>query len=142
MSADSVDHYLTLASLFRKRGELDRAIKIHELLLKQPNLDAEVVKSCRLELAQDYILAGLLDSAEEHLVILVKAGFEEALDPILNLYSQTRDWRKGVHMFEAHPALFKSHLIVPPSPTFIAKRAIKRQTQVYSIKPRRSPMKR
>ncbi|WP_419147972.1 lipopolysaccharide assembly protein LapB [Pseudoalteromonas 'SMAR'] len=107
VSADSVDHYLTLASLFRKRGELDRAIKIHELLLKQPNLDAEVVKSCRLELAQDYILAGLLDSAEEHLVILVKAGFEEALDPILNLYSQTRDWRKGVHMFEAHPALFK-----------------------------------
>lgn len=109
VSADSVDHYLTLASLFRKRGELDRAIKIHELLLKQPNLDEEVVKSCRLELAQDYILAGLLDSAEEHLVILVKLGFREALDPILNLYSQTRDWRKGMHMYEAHSELFKKN---------------------------------
>ncbi|WP_440056059.1 lipopolysaccharide assembly protein LapB [Pseudoalteromonas sp. T1lg65] len=107
VSADSVEHYLTLATLFRKRGELDRAIKIHELLLKQPNLEKSLIHSCRLELAQDYILAGLLDSAEEHLVILIKDGFQDALDPMLNLYSQTRDWRKGIHMYEAHPELFR-----------------------------------
>ena len=72
VSADSVEHYLTLATLFRKRGELDRAIKIHELLLNQPNLSDVNTESCRLELAKDYILAGLLDSAEEHLIVLVK----------------------------------------------------------------------
>ncbi|NOU49273.1 lipopolysaccharide assembly protein LapB [Pseudoalteromonas sp. JBTF-M23] len=106
VSADSVEHYLTLATLFRKRGELDRAIKIHELLLNQPNLSASDMASCRLELAQDYILAGLLDSAEEHLVVLVKNHNVEALDPIINLYSQMRDWRKGINMYESHRELF------------------------------------
>ncbi|MDK1286192.1 lipopolysaccharide assembly protein LapB [Pseudoalteromonas umbrosa] len=106
VSADSVEHYLTLATLFRKRGELDRAIKIHELLIEQPNLDIELVKSCRLELAKDYIMAGLLDGAESNLVVLVKAGFEDALEPMIQLYSQTRDWQKGVNMYEAYSDLF------------------------------------
>jgi lipopolysaccharide biosynthesis regulator YciM len=41
VSANSVEHYLTLATLFRRRGELDRAIKVHELLLKQSSLSLE-----------------------------------------------------------------------------------------------------
>ncbi|OCQ23266.1 lipopolysaccharide assembly protein LapB [Pseudoalteromonas luteoviolacea] len=106
VSADSVEHYLTLATLFRKRGELDRAIKIHELLIEQPNLETELVKSCRLELAQDYVMAGLLDSAESNLVVLVKAGFADAREPIIQLYSQTRDWEKGINMYEAYSDLF------------------------------------
>ncbi|MBQ4832377.1 lipopolysaccharide assembly protein LapB [Pseudoalteromonas sp. MMG010] len=106
VSADSVDHYSTLATMFRRRGELDRAIKIHELLLKHPSLDEQQAANSRLELAEDYIMAGLLDSAEEHLVWLVKAGHEEALDPIITLYSQTREWEKGINMFEAHSELF------------------------------------
>ena len=51
-------------------------------------------------------MAGLLDGAEEHLVWLVKAGHEQALDPIITLYSQTREWEKGINMFEAHSELF------------------------------------
>ncbi|KAF7771462.1 hypothetical protein PCIT_a4041 [Pseudoalteromonas citrea] len=106
VSADSVEHYLTLATLFRKRGELDRAIKIHELLLNQPNLSDVNTESCRLELAKDYILAGLLDSAEEHLIVLVKNANKESLDLIINLYSQMREWHKGISMYEAHSDLF------------------------------------
>ncbi len=106
VSADSVEHYLTLATMFRKRGELDRAIKIHELLLKQPSLNAEQIASSRLELAQDYIMAGLLDSAEQHLLGLVKSGEKAALDPLLSLYQQTREWNKGIRVFEAHGKLF------------------------------------
>ncbi|CCQ11914.1 Heat shock (predicted periplasmic) protein YciM,precursor [Pseudoalteromonas luteoviolacea B = ATCC 29581] len=106
VSADTVEHYLTLASLFRKRGELDRAIKIHELLLKQPSLANEDLATNRLELALDYIMAGMLDSAEEHLVVLIKSGHNEAVDPILSLYSQLREWNKGVNMYEAHRNLF------------------------------------
>ncbi|MFC3034313.1 lipopolysaccharide assembly protein LapB [Pseudoalteromonas fenneropenaei] len=102
VSADTVEHYLTLASLFRKRGELDRAIKIHELLLKQPNLDPNDLAVNRLELAHDYILAGIFDSAEEHLVVLIKSGHKDAIDPILSLYSQMREWQKGINMYEAH----------------------------------------
>ncbi|MDC9511749.1 lipopolysaccharide assembly protein LapB [Pseudoalteromonas sp. CST5] len=106
VAADSVDHYSTLATMFRRRGELDRAIKIHELLLKHPSLNEQQAAASRLELAEDYIMAGLLDGAEEHLVWLVKAGHEQALDPIITLYSQTREWEKGINMFEAHSELF------------------------------------
>ena len=106
VAADSVEHYSTLATMFRRRGELDRAIKIHELLLKHPSLNQQQATASRLELAEDYIMAGLLDSAEEHLVWLVKAEHVDALDPILNLYSQTREWEKGINMFEAHSELF------------------------------------
>jgi lipopolysaccharide biosynthesis regulator YciM len=84
----------------------ERAIKIHELLLKHPSLDEQQAASSRLELAEDYIMAGLLDGAEEHLVWLVKAGYKEALEPIINLYSQTREWDKGINMYEAHSELF------------------------------------
>ena len=106
VAADSVEHYSTLATMFRRRGELDRAIKIHELLLKHPSLDEQQAATSRLELAEDYIMAGLLDGAEEHLVWLVKAGYKEALEPIINLYSQTREWEKGINMYEAHSELF------------------------------------
>ncbi|KPM84595.1 lipopolysaccharide assembly protein LapB [Pseudoalteromonas lipolytica] len=106
VAADSVEHYSTLATMFRRRGELDRAIKIHELLLKHPSLDEQQAATSRLELAEDYIMAGLLDGAEEHLVWLVKAGYKEALEPIINLYSQTREWEKGINMYEAHNELF------------------------------------
>lgn len=106
VAADSVEHYSTLATMFRRRGELDRAIKIHELLLKHPSLNEQQAATSRLELAEDYIMAGLLDGAEEHLVWLVKANHSDALEPILNLYSQTREWEKGINMFEAHSDLF------------------------------------
>ncbi|WP_372760852.1 lipopolysaccharide assembly protein LapB [Pseudoalteromonas sp.] len=106
VAADSVEHYSTLATMFRRRGELDRAIKIHELLLKHPSLNEQQATASRLELAEDYIMAGLLDSAEEHLVWLVKNGHPEALDPIITLYSQTREWQKGINMYEAYAELF------------------------------------
>ncbi|MBS3796589.1 lipopolysaccharide assembly protein LapB [Pseudoalteromonas sp. BDTF-M6] len=106
VSADSVEHYLTLATLFRRRGELDRAIKIHELLLEHPNLNDDQLTTCRLELAQDYILAGLLDSAEEHLLILIKQKRPQALEPLITLYSQTREWHKGIALHQRYAHLF------------------------------------
>jgi len=106
VAADSVEHYSTLATMFRRRGELDRAIKIHELLLKHPSLNEQQAAASRLELAEDYIMAGMLDGAEEHLVWLVKASHEQAVDPLLTLYAQTREWEKGINMFEAHSDLF------------------------------------
>ncbi|QTL34875.1 lipopolysaccharide assembly protein LapB [Pseudoalteromonas viridis] len=127
VSADSVEHYLILATLFRKRGELDRAIRIHELLLKQPSLDIQVIQSCKLALAEDYIMAGLLDSAEEHLVELVKADYEEALMPIIQLYSQTREWQKGVSMYESHADLFTEQVYCAAIANFYCEAALEYQ---------------
>ncbi|MCO7187718.1 MULTISPECIES: lipopolysaccharide assembly protein LapB [unclassified Pseudoalteromonas] len=129
VSADSVEHYLILATLFRKRGELDRAIRIHELLLKQPSLDKQIIQSCKLALAEDYIMAGLLDSAEEHLVELVKADYEEALTPIIQLYSQTREWQKGVNMYESHSDLFTEQVYCAAIANFYCEAALDSQGQ-------------
>ncbi len=108
VSADSVEHYLTLASLFRRRGEIDRAIKVHELLLKHPNLDDAQRRLSQRELATDYISAGLLDSAEQQLVELIEARDTLAVEPLLNVYQQTREWEKGVALYDSHTALFDS----------------------------------
>lgn len=129
VSADSVEHYLILATLFRKRGELDRAIRIHELLLKQPSLDSQVIQSCKLALAEDYIMAGLLDSAEEHLVELVKSDYEDALTPIIQLYSQTREWQKGVNMYESHSDLFTEQTYCAAIANFYCEAALDSPTQ-------------
>lgn len=124
VSADSVDHYLTLATLFRKRGELDRAIKIHELLLTHPSLNQKQLASSRLELAQDYILAGLLDSAEEHLKSLLADKYQPVVSPLLNLYSQTREWHKGINAFETHSELFTPQQLITVA-NFYCEKALK-----------------
>lgn len=124
VAADSVEHYSTLATMFRRRGELDRAIKIHELLLKHPSLNEKQAANSRLELAEDYIMAGLLDSAEEHLIWLVKNNHEDALEPIISLYSQTREWENGINMFEAHTELFSKEQHFKAIANFYCEHAI------------------
>lgn len=106
VSADSVEHYLTLATMFRRRGELDRAIKIHELLLKQPSLDAATLENIVIELAEDYTMAGLFDSAEHHLLKLLSHGNCRAIELLFGIYQQTSDWQKGVSLYESYPKLF------------------------------------
>jgi lipopolysaccharide biosynthesis regulator YciM len=88
---------LTLGSLFRKRGELDRAIRIHESLLKRP-LEAAEASKVRLELAQDYLKAGLLDRAEALLHQLEASGQQQtaALELQLDLHEQSRDWLQAI----------------------------------------------
>lgn len=124
VAADSVEHYSTLATMFRRCGELDRAIKIHELLLKHPSLNEKQAANSRLELAEDYIMAGLLDSAEEHLIWLVKNNHVDSLDPIISLYSQTREWEKGINMFEAHSELFSKEQHFKAIANFYCEHAI------------------
>jgi lipopolysaccharide assembly protein B len=88
---------LTLGGLFRKRGELDRAIRIHEEVLKRP-LSAPEAARARLELAQDYLKAGLLDRAEALLQELEESGQQQtaALELQLDLHEQSRDWMQAI----------------------------------------------
>jgi len=65
---------LTLGGLFRKRGETDRAIRLHEAILARPDLSQKLADTARIELAQDYLKAGLLDRAESLLQGMDGAG--------------------------------------------------------------------
>lgn len=95
---DTVELQLTLGSLLRKRGELDRAIQLHEAVLARPDLGAEDAASARLELAQDFLKGGVMDRAEQLLSQLISRGrhLEAALELLLDLHEQGRDWPQAM----------------------------------------------
>src|SRR6266566_2302310 len=64
VNSETVETHLALGSLFRRRGEVERAIRIHQNLIARPTLDKEQRSHALLELGQDYLKAGLFDRAE------------------------------------------------------------------------------
>ncbi|MBU3693222.1 MAG: lipopolysaccharide assembly protein LapB [Rhodocyclaceae bacterium] len=88
---------MALAGLFRRKGETDRAIRIHQSLLAEGGLDGETKQKVTLELALDFLAAGLLDRAEGELRRLLGTPHEaRALPPLLNLYAAEREWHKAI----------------------------------------------
>ncbi len=89
---------LTLGALFRKRGEIDRAIQLHEAILARNDLPRKIADAARIELAQDYLKAGLLDRAESLLQGMegTSAQLSGALELLLDLYEQARDWPQAI----------------------------------------------
>ena len=89
---------LTLGALFRKRGEIDRAIQLHEAILARSDLPRKIADAARIELAQDYLKAGLLDRAESLLQGMegTSAQLSGALELLLDLYEQARDWPQAI----------------------------------------------
>lgn len=101
--AAEMDHsmaelHLTLGSLFRKRGEVDRALRVHEALLARTNLKPELRDQARFELALDYVKAGVIDRAEQLFGELTVRGPHVAasLEQLQSLYEQGRDWKQAI----------------------------------------------
>src|SRR3989338_4646319 len=74
VDSQTVETHLALGNLFRKRGEVDRAIRIHQNLIARPQLGKEHRIQALSELAQDYLSAGMLDRAERLFLELVDTG--------------------------------------------------------------------
>lgn len=72
VDSETIETHLALGNLFRSRGEVDRAIRIHQNLVARPNLVWEQRHLAMLELARDFLAAGLLDRAEHMLLELKK----------------------------------------------------------------------
>lgn len=103
--AAEMDHsmaelHLTLGSLFRKRGEVDRALRVHEALLARPNLRPDLREQVRYELAHDYMKAGVIDRAEKLFQDLSAHGprVADALEQLRSIYEQGRDWKQATDM--------------------------------------------
>ncbi|RPI47532.1 MAG: lipopolysaccharide assembly protein LapB [Betaproteobacteria bacterium] len=93
----TIELHLALGSLFRRRGEVERAIRMHQNLAERPDLDPEQRAQAVFELAQDYLKAGLLDRAEEYFKQLESTRLEEqAFGFLLDIYEQEKDWEKAV----------------------------------------------
>ncbi|HJV07187.1 lipopolysaccharide assembly protein LapB [Paludibacterium denitrificans] len=88
---------LTLGKLYRKRGENDRAIRLHQRMLESSDLPTENRERVRFELAQDFRKAGLVDRAEEILLQLLDGNMGlAARQQLLDIYQQDRDWTKAI----------------------------------------------
>jgi lipopolysaccharide biosynthesis regulator YciM len=98
VDSETAEIHLALGNLFRRRGEVDRAIRIHQNLIARPSLTREQRALALLELGHDYMKAGLLDRAESLFLQVVEAGAgrEAALAQLLVIYQQEREWQKAV----------------------------------------------
>ncbi len=97
----TIELHFALGNLFRRRGEVERAIRMHQNLVERPDLRQEQKIHALHELAQDYLKAGLLDRAEELFLKLESTSYaESALKFLLEIYEQEKDWHKAINIAE------------------------------------------
>lgn len=100
--AAAIELNLTLGALFRKRGEIDRALRLHEGVLAQPELKPDTRALALYELGQDCVKAGLLDRAETNLKKAAQHPAFETLsyELLLPIYEQVADWQQAREVAE------------------------------------------
>src|SRR5690554_4844441 len=116
VNRDTVSLHLSIGSHFRNKGETDRAILIHQNLLARPELPARYTPQVTLELAMDYLNAGLLDRAEAlfHQLMGDREYGRRSATALIELYQQEREWEKAAQVAktltrgDADPASFKA----------------------------------
>lgn len=98
VDSETVETHLALGSLFRKRGEVDRAIRIHQNLIARPTLTNPQRAHALYELAQDYMSAGLLDRSEALFSDLAENEIHSssALQQLIDIYQQEKEWDKAI----------------------------------------------
>ncbi|AJD48551.1 tetratricopeptide repeat protein [Isoalcanivorax pacificus W11-5] len=100
---DTLDTHLALGRLFRKRGELDRATLIHQGMLDNSRLPEKVREDVELELARDFLSAGLFDRAEQVLQHMVDHDGRHAavaMRHLMSIFEQERDWHSALAIGE------------------------------------------
>lgn len=95
VDSDTVEMHLALGNLFRRRGEVDRAIRVHQNLIARPQLDKAYRIQALSALGQDYLNAGVLDRAER---IFQELGedYPDSLRYLLSIYQREKDWPNAI----------------------------------------------
>ncbi len=99
VDSETVETHLALGSLFRRRGEVDRAIRIHQNLIARPQLSVLQRKEALMALGQDYMSAGFFDRAERIFLEVVEIGGSRetsSLNGLLAIYQQEKAWDKAL----------------------------------------------
>lgn len=97
LDPEAVELHFALGNLFRRRGETERAIRVHQNLLLRPDLPSDQKTQAMFELGQDYLKAGLLDRAEETFNQLVSGSFEvQARRALLEIYQREKEWARAI----------------------------------------------
>lgn len=97
LDPEAVELHFALGNLFRRRGETERAIRVHQNLLSRPDLPADQKTQAMFELGQDYLKAGLLDRAEETFHQLISGPHEApARRALLEIYQREKEWARAI----------------------------------------------
>jgi lipopolysaccharide assembly protein B len=96
---DTTDLHFALGNLFRRRGEYERAVRVHEHLLNRADLASAERERAQYALAQDFMTAGLFDRAEQAYQALDGTVYDtEARLALLTLHERSRDWRAAAEV--------------------------------------------
>lgn len=103
VDSETLETHFALASLFRRRGETERAIRIHQNIIARPELAREDKERALFALGEDYLKAGLLDRAEALFresasVATMRAS---SLENLVSIYEQQKDWQQAIKCREA-----------------------------------------
>jgi lipopolysaccharide biosynthesis regulator YciM len=97
LDPETADMHFALGNLFRRRGETERAIRVHQNLLSRPDLPREQQAQAEYELGMDYLKAGLLDRAEETFNRLVETQYAvQARRALLEIFQREKEWPRAI----------------------------------------------
>jgi len=97
LDSETTELHFALGSLFRRRGEIERAIRVHQSLLARADLPASEREHALHELAQDFLTAGMLDRAEAHFKQLAGSRYAlPALRALIRIYESEHDWPRAI----------------------------------------------
>lgn len=104
VDSETVELHLALGGLFRRKGQVDRATRVHQNLIARSTLTDEQRIQAIYELAQDYYKAGLFDRAENLFLELKDAHSHraDALEGLCNIYQQEKEWAKAIDVSRQH----------------------------------------
>lgn len=93
---------LTLGNLFRSRGEVDRALRIHQTLDNNPDYSIEQKLLAKQQLAKDFMAAGFYDRAENYYILLLDEPefAANSLMQLMVIYQKTKEWKKAINVAE------------------------------------------
>ena len=102
LDSDTVETHIAMGKFFRHRGELDRAIRVHQNLVSKEEISASQRESALKELGRDYVLAGFLERAENAFLQLLNSEkhFIEAQSQLFNIYQTTKEWGRAIELAE------------------------------------------
>lgn len=106
VDSQTVELYFALGNLFRRRGETERAIRMHQSLLDLPDVEESIRLHALVELGQDFLKAGLLDRAEE--IFNKLQGTSHALEAkrnLLEIYQLGKEWQKAIDIAREVPEI-------------------------------------
>lgn len=102
LDSDTVETHIAMGNFFRHRGELDRAIRIHQNLVEKEHLNDNLKQQALKELGRDYLLAGFLERAEAAFLQLLDSDkyFMDAQQQLFNIYQTTKEWERAIELAE------------------------------------------